>query len=81
MARPTLKKEDGVFSAIGDKIRELRLNAGYESYETFANDYELDRKQYWRVEAGANITIKSLMRILVIHKLSLREFFSDQRFK
>gem|GEM_PF-1367656 len=65
------------YHLIGDKIKELRFRTVYDTYETFANDTELDRKQYWRLESGSNITIKSLVRILSVNKLSLREFFND----
>lgn len=69
------------FRSIGEKIRELRLKAGYDSYETFANDHDLDRKQYWRLESGVNLTIKSLVKVLEVHQISLKEFFNDSRFK
>ena len=61
---------------IGEKIKELRVKAGYNSYENFAHDNELDRKQYWRIENGSNITIKSLIKILQLHNKSLKDFFS-----
>lgn len=62
---------------IGSKIKKLRKDKGYSSYETFANEYELNRVQYWRVEKGQNITMKTLLKILSIHGLSLKEFFKD----
>lgn len=64
-------------SKVSKKLKELRIKAGYTSYETFAHDFELDRKQYWRMENGANITLNSLLKLVVIHKLSLREFFKE----
>lgn len=60
---------------LGSRIKELRINAGYNSYETFAHDNDLDRKQYWRMENGANITIKSLIKILQVHNKTLKDFF------
>lgn len=60
---------------IGDKLKKLRLRAGYKSAETFAYDNELNRVQYWRIEKGANFTMDSLSRVLDIHKISLEEFF------
>jgi transcriptional regulator with XRE-family HTH domain len=61
---------------IGSKLTELRKQKGYSSHEDFAYDYELPRVQYWRIEKGkANITIKSLSRLLAIHKLTIEEFF------
>ena len=59
----------------GEKLKKLRLQAGYKSAETFAFDNELNRVQYWRMEKGANFTMQSLMKVLDIHKLSLEDFF------
>lgn len=62
---------------IGEHIKQLRLNAGYTSYETFAIDKGLDRKHYWRLEKGSNFTLNTLIRICDIHNISLKEFFKD----
>lgn len=62
---------------IAKRIKELRINSGYTSYEKFAIKHELDRKQYWRMEKGQNFKIESLLRILNIHKITLSEFFED----
>ncbi len=55
----------------------MRIDAGFTSYENFANAKDLDRKQYWRIENGANITISTLLKLLEIHKISVKDFFSD----
>jgi transcriptional regulator with XRE-family HTH domain len=61
---------------IGSKLTDLRKKKGYSSHEDFAYDFDLPRVQYWRIEKGkANLTIKSLYRLLAIHKLSVEEFF------
>ncbi|MCE2896333.1 MAG: XRE family transcriptional regulator [Flammeovirgaceae bacterium] len=62
---------------IAKKLKLLRKKKGYKSYETFALDHELDRKQYWRIENGANITLSTLIKMLKIHRVSLKRFFSD----
>lgn len=62
---------------ISKKIKEIRLSKGYTSYETFAFDHNLNRVQYWRIESGSNITLKTLIKVLDIHKISLEEFFKD----
>ena len=59
------------------RLRELRIAKGYSNHETFAWDNDLNRVQYWKVEKGSNITVKTLLRILDIHSLSLSEFFKD----
>jgi transcriptional regulator with XRE-family HTH domain len=62
---------------ISKKLKEIRLSKGYTSYETFAFDHNLNRVQYWRIESGSNITLKTLIKVLDIHKISLEEFFKN----
>lgn len=62
---------------ISDGIKQLRKDAGYSSYEDFAIQHDIDRKQYWRIENGSNITIKTLIKILAMHKKDLPSFFSE----
>jgi transcriptional regulator with XRE-family HTH domain len=62
---------------ISQKLKELRLSRGYTSYETFAFENELNRVQYWRIESGQNITLRTLIKVLDIHKITLEEFFKD----
>ncbi|WP_433763650.1 helix-turn-helix domain-containing protein [Flavobacterium ginsenosidimutans] len=60
---------------ISKKLKEIRLSKGYTSYETFAFDHNLNRVQYWRIESGSNITLKTLIKVLDIHEISLEDFF------
>ena len=61
---------------VGTKLTELREAKGYSTIKEFVTKYDLPEIQYWRIEKGkANITVKSLIKILLIHKLSPREFF------
>lgn len=62
---------------IATRIRELRKAKGFTSYETFAFEHDINRVQYWRIEKGQNITLKTLIKVLSIHNLTLQEFFSD----
>lgn len=66
---------------IGHQLRRLRVAKGYSSYESFAFDYELPRVGYGRHEQGVNLTLKSLLRLLDIHQISLAEFFADPVFQ
>ena len=63
------------YKAIGKRIKELRLKAGYSSLETFANEHDLSRRNYWRLESGGNFKMSTLFRILKIHKIPLEAFF------
>jgi transcriptional regulator with XRE-family HTH domain len=61
---------------IGQKLTQLRKEKGYSSHENFAFDYNLPRVQYWRMEKGrANLTIKTLRKLLIIHQLTVEDFF------
>ena len=68
-------KHEKRIAAIGSKLKELRKQAGYTSYENFAFDNELPRVQYGRMEKGVNFRVATLMRVLEIHKITLEEFF------
>ena len=68
---------DPRIAKIANKIKELRIKKGYTSHEVFAWENELNRVQYWRIEKGSNITLKTLITILDIHNISLSEFFRD----
>jgi len=69
--------EDEILLLISAKIKEMRKAKGYKSYEIFALENDLDRKQCWRLENGSNMTLKSLVKILKIHNVSLKKFFSE----
>lgn len=62
---------------IGKNIKNLRINAGYKSYEVFAWENNLSRIQYWKMEKGTNCTLKSLHKVLKIHNLTYKEFFDS----
>lgn len=60
---------------------QLRIKNGHTSYESFALENDLSRMQYWRIEKGrTNLTVKSLKRILDIHKITIDEFFRKDKF-
>jgi hypothetical protein len=61
---------------IGFKLAELREKKGYSTIKEFVVAYDLPEIQYWRMEKGkSNITLKSLIKILNIHGMSMEEFF------
>lgn len=67
-----------ILEVIGKKLLELRIRKGYTSHVTFAEDFNLPRVQYWRMEKGkANFTLKSLNRVLSIHGVTLEQLFSE----
>ena len=73
-----MKSEAEILKAIGERLKELRIQKGYTSYETFAIDHDLGRMQYWRLEKGeTNFTMHTLLNVLAAHKMTLKEFFSE----
>jgi len=60
---------------IGERLKHYRKEAGYTSYEFFAYEHGFSRPQYGKYEAGANITIASLSKILKALNVPFEEFF------
>lgn len=60
---------------IGERLRELRIAAGFTAYDKFAFTYDFDSQTILRAEQGKNITIKTLIKILNVHGISLEDFF------
>ena len=69
--------EDNRLDAIGSRIRTLRKTNTNLSAEDFANEKGFDRVQYSRIENGANITMKTLLKVVDAHNMTLEEFFHD----
>lgn len=78
--KPTLKKsiteeEKVVLKKIGERLKKYRKEAGYSNYEYFAYEHNISRPQYGKYEAGANIQLNTLIRILKHLNVSMEEFF------
>jgi transcriptional regulator with XRE-family HTH domain len=75
-----MKELDHTLEKIGGRLSELRIKKGFNSIKEFAEEYKLPLIQYWRMEKGkANITLKSLKKLLTIHDLEVEEFFCMMR--
>jgi hypothetical protein len=75
---PQPKKElDPRMKDIGDKIKRLRIEAGYTNYEHFAWDHNIGRMQVWRMETGSNFNFSSFFKILDAHGISPADFFAE----
>lgn len=72
-----LPSEDEDLRKLGERIKKLRIEAGYANYEKFANAKDLARSQYGRYEAGENLQYKSLLKVLKALNVTLKEFFSE----
>lgn len=62
---------------LAKRIKNLRINAGFTSGETFAYDNEWSRSSYSRMERGEDIRFSTLIRLCKIHGITLEQFFSE----
>jgi transcriptional regulator with XRE-family HTH domain len=62
---------------LANRIKQLRKQAGYTSYEIFAYDHHITRSQWGRYERGEDIRFTSLVRICNMFRITLEEFFSE----
>ena len=76
MARKMEEEQDKIFlKKIGERLKFYRKKAGYSNYEYFAYENNISRPQYGKYEAGANIQLNTLYRILKALKVTPEEFF------
>lgn len=74
-------KEESEFDTLelkklGARLRELRKEKDYKTAEEAAQYLDIQRAQYTRYEAGANITYVKLIQILRKLDIPISEFFS-----
>jgi hypothetical protein len=62
---------------LANRIKTLRLRAGYLNYERFALGNGIARVQYRNYELGANITYSSLLRVMAALEVTPSEFFRE----
>jgi len=67
------KNQNAILINLGSTLRQLRMRKGFKSAEVFSFENELNRTAYWRWENGKNITMKNLLRLCDIHKISPKE--------
>lgn len=63
---------------LAKRIRQLRIQKGYSSYEYFAYDHNISRAQFGRYEKGEDLRFSSLIRIVNAFDMTLQEFFSEE---
>lgn len=73
----SLDDDQKVFKKIGNRLKQLRIEAGYTAAEKFANDHDLHRAQYARYEAGMDMKLSSLLKIARAHNMTIEELFED----
>lgn len=72
-----LSREEKHLQMIGSGLKKLRQDRGYSNYHKLAYDMEMTHSQYGAYEAGKNMNILTLLRILDFHKITLKEFVNQ----
>jgi hypothetical protein len=73
--QPTSPADD--LQKLGQRIKSLRIQKGYTSYEYFAYDHDISRAQFGRYEKGEDLRFSSLLRVIKAFDMTLTEFFSE----
>ena len=72
--KQNLNKEE--YTAIANRLKELRKAKGYSNYEHIAYALEMSRSAYWRLESGVNFELKTLIKFCRLLNITLDEFFT-----
>ncbi|MEO8516628.1 MAG: helix-turn-helix transcriptional regulator [Flavobacterium sp.] len=71
------ENEDTIYlKKIGERLKYFRKKAGYTNSEYFAYENNISRPQYGKYEAGANIQLNTLIKILKAMNVTLEDFFT-----
>lgn len=73
---PDLDTEEAL-ARLGKRIKDLRIKAGYTSYEYFAYDHNISRAQMGRYENGQDLRFSSLLKLTKAFGITLQELFSE----
>lgn len=71
------KLPDAELEKLGNRIRQLRIEKGYTSYEYFAYEHNISRAQFGRYEKGEDMRYTSLLKVAQAFGMTLEQFFSD----
>lgn len=62
---------------LGKRIKKLRIEKGYTSYEYFAYEHNISRAQFGRYEQGQDLRFSSLIKVINAFGMTVEEFFSE----
>ena len=68
---------DEQLKKLGARIKSLRIEKGYTSYEYFAYEHGISRAQFGRYEQGQDLRFSSLVKIVNAFGITLQEFFNE----
>lgn len=72
----TKKTKSKEIQQLGKRIKQLRIERGYSSQETFAYDNGYTLSYYSRIERGEDIRFSSLVKVCKALGVDLKTFFN-----
>jgi len=72
----SLEDKQRVYIKIGKRLKDVRKRAGYTAALDFAYENDIPPARYARYEAGSNMKIDSLLKVLHALDITLQEFFA-----
>lgn len=75
-AKQQESKEEAL-QKLAKRIKQLRIERGYTSYEYFAYEHNISRAQFGRYERGEDLRFSSLLKVSNALGVTLEEFFKD----
>ena len=77
MKTPKKKSSKKDLAILGSRIKDLRIKAGFTSYEHFAYEHDFSRAQFESYEKGEDLRYTSLLKVIKAFDLTMEEFFSE----
>lgn len=69
--------KEEVLKKLGARVKALRIEKGYSSYEYFAYDHNISRAQFGRYERGEDLRFSTLIKIVAAFDMSFEQFFAE----
>ena len=70
-------EKEEVLKKLGARIKSLRIEKGYSSYEYFAYEHNISRAQFGRYERGEDLRFSTLVKIVAAFDMTFEKFFSE----
>ena len=71
-----LETNEQTYKKIGNRLKQLRKDAGFTAAEHFAYKNDISRAQYAKYEQGTDMKLSSLLKVLRAHKITIEQFFT-----
>lgn len=73
---PSIDIEDQITN-LGKRLKILRKGKGFTNYEFFAYENRIGRSQYGKYEQGVDMQFSSILKLIEIHGMTVKEFFAE----